>query len=201
MLKQTLKHTTIGQRRQKGYTLIELGIAIAILAVLTVAGLSGVQSIMNSSKVSEQVKVFGRLQTRITANYLGGSTATATQSEVANLGGWDGNRVNAGVVTSAFGTTETLVTNAAVIGTLPMNRGFTYTIQNVPQAACPELAQGLAPMAYALWINTAITVPTSWTTAADSLVKAADAQVWTPAGIAKACATGNPLTFNVGIKP
>ena len=194
--------TTAVKPKQGGYTLVELAIAIAILAVLTVAGLSGVQSIMNSSKVSEQVKVFGRLQTRITANYLGGSTATATQSEVANLGGWDGSRVNAaGVVTSAFGTTETLVTNAAVIGTLPMNRGFTYTIQNVPQAACPELAQGLAPMAYALWINTAITVPTSWTTAADSLVKAADAQVWTPAGIAKACATGNPLTFNVGIKP
>jgi prepilin-type N-terminal cleavage/methylation domain-containing protein len=38
--------------KQGGYTLVELAIAVAILAVLIVAGLTGVQSILTSGKVN-----------------------------------------------------------------------------------------------------------------------------------------------------
>jgi prepilin-type N-terminal cleavage/methylation domain-containing protein len=42
---------------EKGYTLIELSITLAVISVLIVGGLSGIQSIMNIVKVSEQVKI------------------------------------------------------------------------------------------------------------------------------------------------
>ena len=42
--------------QQKGYTLVELAIAVAILAVLIVAGLTGVQGILTSGKVNDQIK-------------------------------------------------------------------------------------------------------------------------------------------------
>ena len=83
-----------GPVTQKGYTLVELAIAVAILAVLIVAGLTGVQSILTSGKVNDQIKVAAKLSSKISSLYSSNVSGTAALSpaatgtkEVANLGG------------------------------------------------------------------------------------------------------------------
>ena len=44
---------------QGGYTIIELSIALTIIAVLIVAGLAGVSTVLNSSKANAQIEDSG----------------------------------------------------------------------------------------------------------------------------------------------
>jgi prepilin-type N-terminal cleavage/methylation domain-containing protein len=204
MQRQMFKPSKTSKRHQKGYTLIELGIAIAILAVLVVGGLAGVQAIITSGRVSDQAKTLGRLQSTVSKHFQNSPTTNATLLQLTQLGAWDARSVNAGAVTSAFGTAEALVTNGAAIGTMPINQGFVYTIPGVPAAACPDLAQSLAPMAFAISI-TAVGGAANWVAGVNNatLVKAPDAQVWNAAGIAAACnaQAAAPSTFHIALKP
>ena len=204
MQRQMFKPSKTSKRHQKGYTLIELGIAIAILAVLVIGALTGVQAIMTSGKVSDQAKTLGRLQSTISKHYQNAPTAAANQAQLVTLGAWDARSVNAGVVTSAFGTVETVIPNGAtVIGTMTANQGFIYTIPGVPPAACTDLAQSLAPMAFAISVS-GVGGVANWAAANNAtLVKAPDAQVWNAAGIAGACGApgANPSTFHIALKP
>ena len=208
MQRQMFKPSKTSKRHQKGYTLIELGIAIAILAVLVIGALTGVQAIMTSGKVSDQAKTLGRLQSTISKHFQNAATnggANAGLAQLIQLGAWDARSVAGGVVTSAFGSAEALIPNAVAVGSMPINRGFIYTISGVPQAACPELAQGVAPMAFALGIfleGAAVpAVPGNWAALGPNRVKAPDVQVVTAQDIAATCALGNLLTFHIALKP
>jgi prepilin-type N-terminal cleavage/methylation domain-containing protein len=146
---------------EKGYTLIELSITLAVISVLIVGGLSGIQSIMNIIKVSEQVKVVAKLNARVSLLYRG-TTAGVTQLQVAQMGAWDTDRVtiasNVATVKSAFGTREVILPNANNdIGDIKANSGFQYVIKSVPQMACADLAMGLRNFAYAMHIHQADT--------------------------------------------
>ena len=208
MQRKTFKPSATSKRHQKGYTLIELGIAIAILAVLVIGALTGVQAIMTSGKVSDQAKTLGRLQSTISKHYQNAPTAAANQAQLVTLGAWDARSVNAaGVVTSAFGTVEAIAPNGVAIGSMLVNQGFVYTIAGVPQAACTDLAQSLAPLAFAISITAngaagAAGAP-NWAAGAanTSLAKAPDAQAWNAGGIATACAGLAPATFSIALKP
>jgi prepilin-type N-terminal cleavage/methylation domain-containing protein len=46
--------------QQKGYTIVELAIAVTIIGVLIVAGLSGVSSLLVSSKANTQIEESGK---------------------------------------------------------------------------------------------------------------------------------------------
>ena len=208
MQRKTFKPSATSKRHQKGYTLIELGIAIAIVAVLIVGGLAGVQAITTSGKISDQTKTLGRLQSTISKNYQNTVLAAANnQAQLVTLGAWDARSVNAaGVVTSAFGTVEAIAPNGVAIGSMLVNQGFVYTIAGVPQAACTDLAQSLAPLAFAISITAngaagAAGAP-NWALANNpSLAKAPDAQAWNAGGIAAACAGLAPATFSIALKP
>jgi len=63
---------TSAQGPQQGYTLVELAISVAILSVLIVAGLLGVQSILTSGKVNDQIKTVAKLTAKASALF--GST-------------------------------------------------------------------------------------------------------------------------------
>ena len=130
-------------RRQGGYTIVELAIAVSIVAVLIVAGLTGVQSILTGNKVSKQLQTTAKLSARISSAF-GGNTATTgiTLAQMANLNGWDPSQVvrnAAGAVTnviSAFGTQEFVATNGVVIGPAPVN-------SSCPTSACVRQIGGL----------------------------------------------------------
>ena len=194
--------------KQGGYTQVELAIAVAILAVLIVAGLTGVQSILTSGKVNEQIKTVAKLGSKVSANYSSLSTSGVTLATVANLGGWDTSKVttSGGVtsVRSAFNSGEFIITNAAAVSGMAANAGFLYTIGSVPREACPDLANGIGPLAHGIAVQAAATP----TVAVSTYPAGPTVQLKTPgtanidpATLATGCSTNANSDFIIAIKP
>jgi prepilin-type N-terminal cleavage/methylation domain-containing protein len=193
------------QGKQQGYTLVELAISVAILSVLIVAGLLGVQSILTSGKVNDQIKTVAKLAAKSSAMFASSANGTTgvTQQQMINMGAWDVSKTNGGNVNSSFGSRETIIPNAAAIGApgaMPANTGFVYRISNVPQAACADLANGLSGFVFALNI-TAVSgpVPADWSTG-NAAVKPPGAANVTLANMANSCNNANS-DFLLAIKP
>ncbi len=196
-------------KRQGGYTLVELAIAIAILAVLIVAGLSGVQGILTSSKVNDQIKTVAKLSSKVSGNFMNGGTSGMTTTGLAGLSAWDSGRVKVSSgtasVTSSFGTSEFAKSNKSSISDLPANSGFIYVISKVPADACSDLATGISNIVYGIRIQkTAITseIEDYPATAAGSVVevKSAGGNV-SNIELAKGCVLGTTVDFVIALKP
>ena len=55
-------------KRQGGYTIVELSIALAIIGILLVAGLSGVSSLLVNSKANTQIEESSRAMSNLQGN-------------------------------------------------------------------------------------------------------------------------------------
>jgi type II secretory pathway pseudopilin PulG len=53
------------KRRQGGYTIVELGIALTIVAVLIISGLVGVNAVLASTKANDQISASGQTIARL----------------------------------------------------------------------------------------------------------------------------------------
>jgi prepilin-type N-terminal cleavage/methylation domain-containing protein len=198
--------------QQKGYTLVELGIAIAIVAILVVAGLTGVQNILNSNKVNDQLRTTAKLAGRISTAFSSTSTSGATVATVQTAGGWDPSRVTGTgattAVRSSFNSTETLAFNSTNLSGMSAGSGFVYVIQEVPQSVCIDLAQGMNNLVYAMAVvnSTRVTATdASWTTSAgtaNALLKSPGANTAILLANANtACNLGTTLDFVMLLKP
>ena len=194
--------------KQGGYTLVELAIAVAILAVLIVAGLTGVQSILTSGKVNDQIKTVAKLGAKVSANFGSLSTSGASLATVANLGGWDSSKMSgtgtAMTVRSAFNSSEFITFNAAAISGLAANSGFIYTITGVPKDACPDLANGIGSLVYGIAVQTAAATPAGVSTypggSAAQLKSPGTANI-DPTTLATGCAQFTTSDFIIALKP
>ncbi len=198
--------------RQKGYTLVELGIAIAIVAILVVSGLTGVQSILNSNKVNDQLRTTAKLAGRISTAFSSTSTSGATVATVQTAGGWDPSRVTGTgtntAVRSSFNSVETLLFNSTNLSGMSSGSGFVYVIQEVPQSVCIDLAQGMNNLVYGLAVVNSTRLAASdanWTTSAataNALLKSPGANTSIALANANtACNLGTTLDFVMLLKP
>ena len=182
---------------QRGYSLVELAVTVAILSVLMVAGLLGVQGILTSGKVNDQIKTVAIVSATANALFASSSTSGVTQTQMLNLGAWDASKASNGNLTSSFGSFETIAPNAAAIGEMAANTGFVYKISSVPQAACAKLANGISGVVYALHVTGASSVaPADWSASAKP-PGSANISLTT---LANACNT-NTSDFYLAIKP
>jgi prepilin-type N-terminal cleavage/methylation domain-containing protein len=104
-------------RQQKGYSIIELSIALAIISIILVTALAGVQRILRSNSVNEDLKNLSLMASK-TAVILTNvpSTANITQANLVNLRVFEGFRVANNNVTNAFGGAITVVPNTGILG-------------------------------------------------------------------------------------
>jgi prepilin-type N-terminal cleavage/methylation domain-containing protein len=155
------------ETKQKGYTIIELGIALAIIAVLIVAGLAGVTTVLNNSKSNGQIEesgiVLAKLQSLLTSTSASGiNTAGAVGAGFFPAARVSGTTTNA-TVANKFGGSEFVRTNAAelILTThgvaAAAGVGAIYTITGVPKAVCANIASSLATLANAAWIHSVAT--------------------------------------------
>ena len=161
-------------RRQRGYSVVELSIALSIIAILTVAGLAGVQTVLNTNKSNNQIEQSGQSITKLSSTFQGQtSTANATNAVGVGLGIWPTGRVTGAGLTTAitnlFGGNEFIASNAAGIGTAPntvaANGGIIYYLTGVPKSACSDLANALSPLVSLVAAGTATTAVTAAPTA------------------------------------
>ena len=168
---------------QSGYSLVELAITVAVLSVLIVAGLKGVQSILLSNEINEQVRKIAKTRARFASYFLGNPSSTV---------GYFLGSVSRSGQNSAFGTNEEALYNSVAIGDYPTGTTFVYKVFNVPQAACADFANGVAGLLYAMHIKPAGSVyPVNWATETSVVKAPGAADVNTPA-LASLCDANTP---------
>ena len=154
-------------KRQGGYTIVELSIALTVIAILIVAGLTGVNSLLLSSKANSQIEDSGRalakLQAILTSTQVSGiTTASANGMGLFPASRITGTGTDTKVTTVMGGGQEFVRSNsgAALTGTtngidLALNTGAVYTLTGIPKAVCSDIASSLASISAAAYVYTA----------------------------------------------
>lgn len=149
---------SVAQRNQRGYSLIELGIALAILSVIIVGSLIGVQSILRSNRTNDMLKAVPAYlanAVKVTANQP--EISAVTTNDLVSLGVFPASKVVQGMenssVTNEHGGQVHLNGSLASIGNYGAGQVFILSLTNIPRAACADVAAGLDSVAYAMSIE------------------------------------------------
>ena len=183
-------------RQQKGYSIIELSIALAIISIILVTALAGVQRILRSNSTNEDLKNINLLASKLTVMLSNvQTTAGIAQANLVNLRVFEGFRVNGNVVTNAFNGNITVAPNTAVLGTVPVNGGLMLYSAGIPPEVCSDYITGLSPVASHISASNAA-APAVVGAAFANVVKT-NLQPITIANLATACTAAAGATITV----
>jgi prepilin-type N-terminal cleavage/methylation domain-containing protein len=166
---------------QRGYSIIELSIALAILAVIIIGGLLGVQTILRNNRTNDMLKnipLVAANATKLTASLPILTGAGIATGPLAALGVWPASMLNgispAQTVTNEHGGSTFLEANIAAAGTYAIGQTFVLALTGIPQASCADVASGIDSISLVTGIaNTpAPAVAVTATPAAGALAKA-----------------------------
>ena len=185
------------RKNQKGYSIIELSIALAIVSIILVTALTGVQRILRSNKVNEDLKGLNLAASKIGVMLSNvQSTNGITQANLVALRVFEDFRVNSSTnaVTNAFGGNITVLPNKNAMGTVPVDGGRVIYSSAIPPEACSDYISGLAPISSHISASSA-TSSTLDGSALTNIVKTNLAPI-TISGLATACtaAAGDTIT-------
>ena len=147
---------------QKGYSLVELSVALSIVAVVIVAGLLGARQVMLSNTTNNQIRESNQTIAKLRKTMASQtSTADLTNVVATKLGAWPNDRstctttecTNRAMFNGAF---EYAFTNSA-ISTMAANTGVIYVLHKVPTQVCADLVNGLNGAAVALYAGASAT--------------------------------------------
>lgn len=194
------------RRAQRGYSLVELSIALAILSVVIVGALLGVQRILannNANQILRQVPLTNAAMISSTTS-TGANFAGITNAVLANLGNFPAGSVAAGVASNPFGGNYFgVVQGAATVApnALPANQGYFMVITGVPNSMCSTVASGVATLARAVYVingNAAANIAQGAITTAAQTVKAGPGVAMNLANLSAACG-GNATTKSIAV--
>ena len=144
--------------QQKGYTIVELSIALVIIAILIVTGLSGVNSVLLSGKANQQIEDTSRGIAKLQSFVTTGTSAIAITTDAAKgMGIFPANRLTSTGVSNVFGGSEFVVGNSADINGVLTNYGAMYTLTGIPKQVCTDIASTLAGLSFSAWVSNSIT--------------------------------------------
>jgi prepilin-type N-terminal cleavage/methylation domain-containing protein len=135
--------------RQRGMTLIELAVVLAIGLVLILAGLKFAPALMTSSRVQAETQNLGQLVTS-TRNLYQGRYATLTVAQAIQFNLAPAGMVNGAALAGNWGTVTPAP--ALLAGGAP-NTAMAITLAGIPQAVCVQLAPALLGIADEMDVN------------------------------------------------
>ena len=197
------------KRRQGGYTIVELGIALTIVAVLIISGLVGVNAVLATTKANDQISASGQTIARL-QNIVSTSAdlTNLTTQRAIGLSVFPRNRVTADrtAVNGVFsGGSEFINTNTLAIGNLganiPANRAGLYVIHNIPRAVCSEVALALAPLVDSAWVNVTPNQQAAITAAPNANVIKTNGGAVAPVAVSTACDINELSSLQLLIRP
>ena len=145
---------------QRGYSLIELSISLAIIGVVIAGSIIGVQSILRSNNVNKAITQSNIATNKIVAklardqDYINANTQNLTS---VGMEVWDAaNIFSAGTanasVTHSFGSNVWVKNLTAPNFDVLAGQGYVYSLTGVPVSACSDLAIGIESLALSLVI-------------------------------------------------
>lgn len=196
-------------RRQGGYTIVELGIALTIIAVLIISGLAGVNTLLNSSRANDQIAASGQVMARL-QSFVTNTQATNgfdTASGIG-LGLFPAPRLfnNRTEVRNVFAGAEFVTANAFAIAAtantqaIPINRSVIYTLTNVPRAVCADVATTIANLADTAWVANTINAAPVAAPAAVAAIRTSGAAT-NIATVGVQCNTGELVGMSFILRP
>lgn len=149
------------KKSQRGYSLIELSIVLAIIAVIIAGAIFGVQAILRANNVNKTISQTNIAVNKIVAKLIRDNDyAGATTQNLSAQGQevWDANVISGGGTADAdvqhpFGNNIYVRPLNATEFNLDPNQAYIYTLTGVPVAACSDLAAGLEGLALAAAIR------------------------------------------------
>jgi len=187
--------------KQAGYTLVELAISIAIISVLVVSALFGVQKIIDNNNVNATSQQVSLASTNVSkfAAMLADKTFVTNTNTAANLGIWPDNILTknaSGQVTNVanpFGGNFYTASNSAAVGAVAIGNGYYVYITNVPDKVCAAVAGMFGASTWEIRIadeTAAIAMPTAAVSiAAGTAVKVAGTDRLNLVNLNTACGT------------
>lgn len=147
-------------RAQRGYSLVELSIALAILSVVIVGALLGVQRILDNNRANNLLRQIPLTTASLIAasTSAGASFTGITNVQLAGLGSFPAKDIvkdSKGAVTGVrneFGGNYLIGTNAAALNGVDIGRGFFLSAAGIPNSMCATVASGVASLANAVYI-------------------------------------------------
>jgi len=139
--------------QQKGFTIVELSIVLTIIAVLVVAGLTGINTLITSNKAVTQIEDSTRTITKL-QNFVSTGSSNVTTAAAKGMGLFPAGRLTAGGVSSVFGGGEHVVANFDTLDGVGAKLGAVYTISGLPKQVCADVGSALATLAYSAWSST-----------------------------------------------
>ena len=156
-------------RQQAGYTLIELSISVAIIAVLVMTGLYGVPRILasnNVSKLTQQMALasanFSKVAAQSPNSKAFANTTVATGvASIGQMGIWPDDALvknSTGVVTKIthqFGGSilSAPITATNALTNMAQDEGVWIRMDGIPQAQCFAVGSALINQSVALWAD------------------------------------------------
>lgn len=167
--------------RQRGFTLIELSIVIAIGLILILAGLKFGPSLMRGSRVQGEIQNVGMLVSNV-RNLYRGRYANASVAQVIQFNLAPSDLINGAALNGNYGN---ITVGPSALAGGAANTAMQIVLTNVPAADCVQLAPGLLGAADELDVG-----------AAANLKSAANPN---PANdvVAAACGNAGPVTITL----
>lgn len=132
-------------RRQKGYSIVELSIALAIISIILVTALAGVQRILRTNNVNNDLKTINLLTARLTTMLANNaSTSGITNANLIALKVFEDFAFKSGVAVNAFGGEVTIVPNNASVDSTPAGSGLIMYSRDIPPEVCPDYINGIS---------------------------------------------------------
>lgn len=161
---------------QRGYSLVELSIVLAIIAVVIAGAVTGVQTILRSNNTVRTIATTNKAVGAITAKLMRDADYTnATNANLTNasMGVWDSKDISGTAVTNAYGGQVYVGALSADENGISKLQGYVYTLTGVPTAACVDLVMGIEPLGVTIGVKNELSTATAAakTTAYGTVVK------------------------------
>lgn len=193
---QRLMDSKLAQkRRQSGFTMVELGVVVAIAAVILVIALTVVPRVLANNRANAEMQELPSVISNIQKDYSNAPTYNgATLDSVIRLDAFPPERVTVPAAGAATATNRWGGAVTMSVGTISSANDIARVVYAaVPERECKSVIQGVSNLTRRIYVDNA----NGATAGAGTIVKADGAQLDLTA-LGTACGSVNSITYDVG---